>query len=299
MQKSEVLRKITAVFLWLLIFLCFFTMVRCNNITTANKRYIKQGFITPQKLVQERMVAETACSFAREWATFGDLKSQSNYSKRLDIFSKTGADNRGTQECTSANSIKIDNTKENLYRVTVLLKVSRLTTIPEQEALYISSQKIAEKIPDKDNPQVRYWDDFLQTVEVTVESKKDEISIIGYPVIVSNVNIKSKDINTFFDRQEPPKDFTIFANQMLEMYYEGKDLSNYTDKKSEIIPMATNDKYKLKQFKVIGYTRDENNVKALISLNVTAPSIDSIQQILVMEAKKDSDHWILTRLGAY
>lgn len=299
MQKSEVLRKTTAIFLWLLIFICFITMVRCNNITTANKRHIEQGFITPQKLTQERMIAETACSFAREWATFGDLKSQSNYSKRLDIFSKTGADNRGTQECTSANSIKIDNTKENLYRVTVLLKVSRLTTIPEQEALYISSQKIAEKIPDKDNPQVRYWDDFLQTVEVTVESKKDEISIIGYPVIVSNVKIKSEDINKFFDRQEPPKDFSIFANQMLEMYYEGKDLSNYTDKKSEIIPMASNNKYKLKQCKVIGHTRDGDNIKALISLNVTAPSIDSIQQILVMEAKKDSDHWILTRLGAY
>ncbi len=299
MNKSELLRKIVAVFLWLLIFLCFFTMIRCNNIASSTKNYVAQGVITPTELTQERMIAETACSFAREWATFGDMKSQSNYSKRLNAFSKISINNKGTQECTSANSIKIDKIKNNLYRVTVLLKISRLTTIPEQEALYISSQKIAEKTPDKDNPQVRYWDDFLQTVEVTVECKKNEISIIGYPVMVSNAKVKSKDINNFFDRQKPPNDFVIFANQMLEMYYEGKDLSNYTDKKSKIIPMAVNDKYKLKQFEVIGYTRDGDNVKALINLNITAPSIDAIQQILVMEAKKDSDHWILTRLGAY
>ncbi len=299
MQKSEVLRKIVAGFLWLLIFLCFFTMVRCNNITTANKRQIEEGFITPEKLTQERMIGEIACSFAREWATFGDTRSQSNYSKRLNVFSKADVKNRGTQECTSANAIKIDNIKDNFYRVTILLKISRLITISEQDALYISPQKIVEKIPDKDNPQIQYWDDFLQTVEVTVECKKDEVSIIGYPVIVANAKMKSENINDLFDRQEPPKDFVIFANQMLEMYYEGKDLSNYIDKKSEIISMEAGDEYELKQFKVVGYTRNGSNAKALINLSVTAPSIDDIQQFIVMEAKKDGDHWLLTRLGAY
>ncbi len=260
----------------------------------ANIEKIKGKAVSPFEIQETQMVSETARSFVKEWATF-DRGNQQEYFDRLKIYGKENEQinpGQGTQRCNDVSVVETKSDKER-YRVILICSLSRLmesssgiVSVPEAR---IQARKETEK-------SLLYWKDFLQTVEVTLMIKDGKPSIIGWPVIVASPEIKQTDVLKHFDTEEPPDDFRIFAQQMLEMYYAGKDLKNYCVENTSI---ASPGSRTLKRVDIMGINKTDSGIQALIKTTCNTESLEGFEQLLVLNAAKKDNKWFLERIGSY
>lgn len=264
-----------------MLILCFFTMIRANGLMSTNLKLIKDGAVSPVQIQTERFVAETARGFVFNWATYnGD---QQDYQNRLKPFGKGDSYTLGSnQKCNSVEVLEVSQ-EEDLYRVKLKANISRVTTIPDDQAHLMPRELVIKR----ESPLATVWKNTQETVEVTI---KDQ-AIIGYPVLVPNTNPNMAE--TVLGNNTPPEGFATFGKQMIDLYFRGEDLSNYTE---EEIPSLGG--YVLKSCELTGYEDGKSLFKITITQAGEHPAVKDMEQYIFLEAQK-TNKWQLIRLGAY
>lgn len=299
LNNPTIIRKIVASLLWGLLILCFFICLRTMVMVQTNIEHIKGQSITPTQYKDMLLASETAKGFIREWATF-DRDKMDEYTKRISSFGKEDEilnPGRGTQRCNSVNVTKISKVDDH-YRVQASISISKLLTVTPEQANGVSETRIQSRKPGDNytSPTVSYWQDSVETVEIAVKVSDNSASIIGWPVIIANASVKDSNISQHFTTEKGPQDFSTFSQQMLEMYYSGKDLGNYCSKDIYIFPVGG---FNYKSSEILGIKQSGNKITALIKAVVTSNSLTDSEQVLVMEAQKIESKWFLVRLGGY
>lgn len=279
-MRSNIIRGVVAFLLWGLLLLCFLTMLRANNMIATNLNIIRDGAVSPEQIQTERLVTETARGFVFNWATYnGD---EQDYQNRLKLYGKNDNYILGSnQKCNSVEVLEVKKEKD-FYRVKLKANISRATTIPDNQAHTLPKELIIKREP----PIASVWKNTQETVEVSI---KDQ-TIIGYPVLIPSE--KPNEAKTI-GNNKPPEGFTTFGKQMIDLYFRGEDLSNYTDK--EIKSLGG---YILKNCELIGYEDGKSLFKATVTQSSDQPAVKEMEQYIFLEAKK-ADKWQLIRLGAF
>ncbi len=305
-NRSEFLRGVVASLLWLMLILCFVSMVRANGMMAKNLRLIEDGAISPEQFKTELLVAETARGFVHNWATFG--KDEKEYQDRLKQYGKNDSysPGKGIQKCNSVEVLEVTQPKKNLYRVCLETNVSRVVTLPENQAYLIPKEQIIEKKQTPEGNLVSIWRDYHETVEVAIKKDKKGVVVLGYPVLISNNRLDENKVYQIMEKKSPASGFTTFARQMLDLYYRGENLSNYVQSgnKNKVKPLGG---YVLKKCELLGYeNRDGDMVKSLFKTTITQsmpdgnqPAVSEMEQYIFIVAEKSNGKWYLVRMGAF
>lgn len=297
MDKSSIVRTMVAGLLWGLIILCFITMTRANGMMARNLSLIKSGTVSPEQIATERIIAETARSFVYNWATYnGD---EQDYKSRLQKFGKYESYKLGSiQKCNSVEPLQIDKIDKNIYRVKLSVDVSRVTTVSETEAYLISSDQIIKKEQTASGVMVSVWKNYQETVEVTIKKGEElnDLTILGYPVLTASTSLKNAAVKDMVENNQPPQGFVTFGKQMLDLYFRGEDLSNYSQE--EITSLGG---YTLDKCELIGYEEDDGIITSLFKTTISSNNgaVKNMEQYVVVEADKSGDKWQLIRIGSY
>lgn len=318
-KRVAIIRGLTAFLLWALLAGCFFTSTRTLALVSQAVSYVRGRTITPQAAEEQRLAAETARGFAVEWATF-DGSDTKDYSDRLAKY--TGGQYSveppsGLQRCVSASVLSVDRADEGgLYRVKVALHVSRVVDLNASESVNISPAREVVTRKEIESPagaavaapgaapaagtggaeaSYPYWKDYVDCVEVTVRVANGRAVVVGLPVLVPFAPIKGDDPNSLLSKDEVPQDFTVFISQALDLYYSGKDMTNFIAPGKKIEPLGG---YKLVSANVVSFDSRRGEAKAVVSAEITADGISKMTQTVVVEAVK-KDRWLLERLGSW
>jgi hypothetical protein len=293
LDKSRIIRGVVAVFLWGLIILCFLTMIRANGMMVRNLKLIESGTVSPEQIAAERMITETARGFVFNWAAYnGD---DQEYKNRLKKYGKTDSYKLGSiQKCNSVEPLEITQINKNTYRVKLTANISRLTVVPEVETYSLSSEQIIKKEQTPNGVMATIWKNQQETVEVTIKKDKDNLTILGYPVLVADTSLKYTMAHNIIEPNQPVQGFIIFGKQMLDLYYRGEDLSNYAE--GEIKPLGG---YTLNKCELIGYEEREGEIVSLFKATISNNAVKDMEQYVFVVAKKSGDKWQLIRVGSY
>lgn len=313
-KRIALIRGFTAFLLWVLLAGCFFTSFRTLGLVSQAVSYVKGRAVTPQAAEEQRLAAEIARSFAAEWATFDGADSK-DYSDRLAKYTEGEyyvTPPAGVQRCASASVLSVERAGDDgLYRVKVALHVSRIVNLTPSESIgvsparsvvtrqdIISGGKTAQPAPTSmgNEPSFPFWKDYVECVEVAVQVIGNKAVVVGAPVLVPFPQIKGEDPNSLIKKDEIPQDFTVFVSQALDLYYSGKNMTNFVAPGEKVRPLGG---FKLVRADVVSFELHRNGeAKALVSAEIETRGIKQMTQMIVVEAVK-KDRWLLKRLGGW
>lgn len=289
MDKSRIIRGIVAALLWGLIILCFLTMLRANTMMVTNLKLIKDGVVSPEQISTERLITETARGFVYDWATYnGD---EQDYKNRLRQYGKADSYKLGSiQKCNSVEPLEVTSTDET-YRVRLKTNISRVVVVPEADAYLLPAEQIIKREQTPSGVMVTIWKNLQETVEVTIQK---DLIILGYPVLVANTPLGDSMAFNMIGFNQPDEGFATFGKQMLTLYYQGEDLSNYS--KEKIAPLGG---YTLNKCELIGYEEREGEIVSLFKATISSGAVKDMEQYVFVIAEKSGDKWQLVRIGSY
>jgi hypothetical protein len=286
-------RWIVAALLWLLLFFCFGTSVRTNNIVSNALAHIDQT-VNSESIKNERLVGEIAKEYALNWATFNN--DRDDYIRRMSLYGLTVlTPPEGVQRCNSVSIISIDNSPEDktIYRANLLINLSRIVTVNNDQYILPSPERMVSKEGDLTS----YWKDFRESVEITLKLNDGKVDILGTPV--SKPLQEQSGINPveYIGFSDVPKDFKIFITQALELYFAGKNLDNYLGPNVELKPVG---QYQVQDVVIEGFSweKEKEFARAAVRVQLSTEGINHINQTIIIEAQK-KDRWTLLRLGGY
>lgn len=301
-SKTMMYRWLASGILWFLLIGSFFMGVQGRLSTIEAMDYIQGRAVTPEGAEAIRISSELARGFVVEWATF-DGEDREDYTKRLSVYLGEGRVEppAGLQKCLSANvlsSASIPGEKDH-YRVRVLLHVSKLVKVPESKAYNISeARRVAITNPENKDTNERNiitWKEDVINTEVSVKVNKGEAYVVGLPVIVPVPKAAGVAVNKYMESDEVPKDFLIFIQQAMSMYFEGNNMANFVVPGADVTPLGG---YTVQNVAVTNFSQNNEKSKAVISVTFSGEGLENIQIPLVVEVIK-KDRWLLNRIGSW
>lgn len=294
--------------LWVLLLGSFIFSIRSVSLTSEAVEYIQGKALTPKMAEDKRVAGEIARGYAIEWGTF-DGKDKEDYQNRLSVYlgdGKPAPPPNSLQKCISASVVSTEPVAgtEGIFRSKILMHISRLTKLPENKTYNISEERKAPgpKIENPNSPWepwVSVWQDSILQTEVSVKITRDGPQVIGLPVPIPVGKAIGVAANEYLDREEVPKDFTVFLQQAMAMYFEGNNMANFVEPGSSIKPLGgfTTGNIAVTGFENMG----EGAVKATINGVITGDNIEEMPISLVVEAvnKDGQGQWLLTRIGSW
>lgn len=299
-------RWVASGLLWFLLLGSFMFSLRSTALTSEAVDYIQGKALTPKVAEDKRIAGEIARGYAIEWATF-DGKDKEDYQNRLSVYLEEGKPApppSGIQKCLSASVVSTEPVAgtEGLFRSKVLLHISRLTKLPESKTYNISEERKVpgQALEDPPNtpgePLVNVWQDSILQTEVTVKITKDGPQVIGLPVLVPLGKATGVAANKYLDREEVSKDFLVFLEQAMTMYFAGNNMANFVEPGASINPLGG---FTISNITVTGFeNQEEGTVKASLNGIISGGGIEEMPVSIVVEAVK-KDRWLLRRIGSW
>lgn len=290
--RAMLYRWVAAGLIWLLLIGFTIYSLRTYALTSEAVEFMRGRALTPETAEKLRLAAETARGFSAEWATFDGIDRE-DYSQRLAAYLGEGRNPEppsGFQRCNLASVISTEQVKEkkDLYRGRVLLHLSRLVEMPEENVYDISDFRKVRS----NTQELRVWREELMAVETTVKIEKDSLKVMGLPVIVP---LPKREAGEILQGGEVPGDFYVFIQQAMTMYFEGHNMANFSVPGAPVFPLGG---YTLKDVAVTGFEEKDSQAKAVIQARVSGTGLDEMPVTLVVEATKN-DRWLLNRIGSW
>lgn len=289
-HRSGIYRWLTAVLLWIIVLACFAISARTLGLTEGVVAQIRGTAMTPEQVVQQQAVCETARAFISEYLTFdGD---QEDYTRRLGPYG-TFTIPSGEQVVSYAGVQSLDN-RGQPWRLTVDVHVTRyITVVADTEAM--SPKRIVRRLEIAGKPMVVYTDNLRESYQISLNVDKGGIKVVGTPVLVSRIAASGSGLSDLVDNNECSPEFKVFVQQVIPMYYRGEDLANYLDARIKIPPAGG---YITDNIKIVGFEMNNDTARAVVSVDLCDRDIRINQQI-VMEARQVNNRWLLTRIGGF
>lgn len=285
-------RWVAAGLIWLLLIGFTIHSLRTYYLTSEAVEFMRGKALTPETAEKLQLAGETARGFSAEWATFDGIDRE-DYSQRLAAYLGGGRKPEppsGLQRCNFASIISTEQVKDekDLYRSRVLLHLSRLVEMPEGNTYNISDIRKVRSNSQK----FSVWREELMAIETTVKIEKDNLKVMGLPVIVP---LPKREEGEILQGGEVPGDFYVFIQQAMTMYFEGHNMANFSVPGTPVFPLGG---YTLKDVTVTGFEEKGGQAKAVIQARVSGTGLDEMPVTLVVEAIKN-DRWLLKRIGSW
>lgn len=272
-NRAMLLRSIAAIFFWGLLILCFIFSVSARNYTENTVRVIGETAVTPAVLALEQNSIEIAKTFLKDYLTFS-----ADYSERMKKYGNypTPVGQQKVNDVYVLHSENID----GIYRIYLTASLQRLSSTNNSYGINVVEYNEKDEV-------YYYWQNIDESYMVSVY----ESTVLGTPVIQALATATGQPIK--MNKGSYTADYQVFAQQVLEHYFEGKDLKNYTNPETRILSIGG---YKVNRLEILGYEQNLNFSKALIKTNIQSGLIQH-EQMLILEAEHDNNNWLLSRIG--
>ncbi len=290
LHRSGMIRALIAVFLWSAVLSSLFVSIRTLNITEGVAERISAGAQTPEQAAREMKVCEAARVFIIDYLSFyGDNK---DYASRMESYGEFKVP-VGEQTVTYAGVESI-NGFEDCWRLVLNVHLTRYISADEKDSR-VPLDRIVRQYTINGRSMAVYREEIRETYELSVCEEEHGIKILGTPVLISNTERQGRALEEMVADDEYPADFAIFIKQVIPMYYRGDNLANFTDNNSEIMAARG---YSAENIRIVRFEEDNNNAKAIVSVDLTDRST-TVNQQLVIEARRAEGCWLLTRIGGF
>lgn len=278
--RPYILRAVAAILIWSLLIFAFINSFAARNYSNKALSRIKAATEFSETFYTEQKAIEVAKLFVSDFLNFSDRE---DYKNRMSKYGSNYKIPSGLQKVNRVYFMDKELTDEGIYRITLTVNLDR-------EAFSETLHNIPkDKIISQEDKSIRYYKEVEETYIVSVT---EDLQVLGTPVIqplqiatASKMNIKGNSC---------PPEFKVFTEQVMDLYFKGGELNNFTSPKADKIRSIGN--YEVVKYGIEGFENTENEAIALVNVTVKSEEITYDQQIII-EAVKQSDKWLLTRIG--
>lgn len=276
--RPYVLRGVAATLIWFLLILAFVNGISARNYSNKALSKIDVATKFSETFFEEQKAIEVAKLFLNDFLNFTDREE---YRDRMAKYSGNFKMPQGKQYVNSIYLIE-KSIDDNIYRIVLTVNLDR-------EAFSETTHNIPKEKILSQEEGIKYLKEVEETYIVSVDKN---LKVLGTPVIQplqtnegQNVSIKGKEYSP---------EFKVFVEQVLDNYFKGGDLINFTSPKVNKIRSIGN--YEVVRFSIEGYEEKDKQAKALVRTTVKSEEV-SYEQAIIIEATLISDKWLLTRIG--
>lgn len=287
-KRPYILRGIAASLVWLLLILAFINGTAARNYSNRALSKIDVATKFSETFFEEQKAIEVAKLFLNDFLNF---TNREDYQTRMAKYSGNFNVPTGKQKVNSIYFVDkdfLDN--EGIYRIILTVNLDREAS---SDSLYsIPTDKIIsqnEIINDKE--VVKYYKEIEETYIISVDKN---LNVLGTPVIQP---LQTSEGEALLIRgKDHSPEFKVFVEQVLDNYFKGTDLINFTSPEVDKILSIGN--YEMTRFLIEGYEEKDKEARAIIKATVSTEGI-TYEQYIVIEAVLISDKWLLTRIGGW